>query len=489
MNLATARSARRAKEVGLRKVVGAGRGQLIVQFLGESMIITLIALILAVGIVLLFLPAFNSIAGKELKINLLDGKLLAGIIGIALVTGLVSGSYPALFLSKFRPANVLKGRLRSIGGNLIFRNGLVITQFIVSIVLMAGTIVVYQQLQYIRHKDLGYDKENIIYMPMTGDIWGKRPALYAELQKNSLTSNYTMINELPLAISGATVDIDWEGKDPSMQVIFPQLQVAENFTEVFKMKILAGRSFSKEFRADTNNYVLNEKALQVIGWKINEAVGKSFTMWGGKGKVIGVIKDFNFKPMQHPIEPLVLKLNTWGGNIVVRTQAGKTEATIDALKKIYADLNPAYPFSYNFLDEDLDKLYKGEKQLGTLFNVFALLAIFISALGLYGLSAFMAEQRTREIGVRKVLGASLFNVVYLLSGGFTRLILIAIVIAIPIAWFAISSWLKGFAYHVQLSWIAFFIAGMSALLLAWITVSYESIKAAIANPVKSIRSE
>ena len=298
-----------------------------------------------------------------------------------------------------------------------------------------------------------------------------------------------MINELPLAISGATVDIDWEGKDPSMQVIFPQLQVAENFTEVFKMKILAGRSFSKEFRADTNNYVLNEKALQVIGWKIKEAVGKSFTMWGGKGKVIGVIKDFNFKPMQHPIEPLVLKLNTWGGNIVVRTQPGKTEATIDALKKIYADLNPAYPFSYNFLDEDLDKLYKGEKQLGTLFNVFALLAIFISALGLYGLSAFMAEQRTREIGVRKVLGASLFNVVYLLSGGFTRLILIAIVIAIPIAWFAISSWLKGFAYHVQLSWIAFFIAGMSALLLAWITVSYESIKAAIANPVKSIRSE
>ena len=323
MNLATARSARRAKEVGLRKVVGAGRGQLIRQFLGESMIISFIALLLAIGIVFLVLPAFNNVAGKEFSINLLDGKLLAGIIGIALLTGLLSGSYPALFLSKFQPVNVLKGSLRSIGGNLYFRNGLVITQFIVSIVLMAGTIVVYQQLQYIRNRNLGYAKENIIYMPMSGEIWGKLSALRAELQNNPLTSNYTVISEMPIDISGATVSLDWEGKDPTLQAIFPVLQVGENFTKVFQMKILAGRGFSPEFKGDSNSYIVNEKAVSVMGFNLNNVIGKRFTLWETKGTIIGVVKDFNYKPIQQPIEPMVMRLNTWGGNVVVRTMPGK----------------------------------------------------------------------------------------------------------------------------------------------------------------------
>ena len=489
MNLATARSARRAKEVGLRKVVGAARRQLIFQFLGESMIITFIALILAIGMVFLFLPAFNNIAGKQFSISLFDGKLFIGIIGIALITGLLSGSYPALFLSKFSPANVLKGSLRTGGGNRYFRNGLVITQFIVSIVLMAGTIAVYQQLQYIRTRDLGFDKENIIYMPMTGEIWGKQQALRAELQKNPLTRNYTMISEPPIDITGATVNIDWEGKDPKAQNIFATLHIAENFDKVFEMKMLAGRAYSPEFKGDSNGYIVNEKAMAVMGFNINNVIGKRFGLWGRQGTIIGVVKDFNYKPIQQPIEPLVMLLNQWGGNIVVRTAAGQTEATLKALEKIYRDLNPAFPFSYNFLDEGLDNLYKGEKQLGAIFNVFAILAILISTLGLYGLSAFLAEQRTKEIGVRKVLGASVFNVVYLLSTGFTRLISIAILLAIPIAWIAINNWLKSFAYHIQLSWVIFLIAAVSALMIAWLTVSYESIKAAIANPVKSLRSE
>jgi ABC-type antimicrobial peptide transport system permease subunit len=226
-----------------------------------------------------------------------------------------------------------------------------------------------------------------------------------------------------------------------------------------------------------------------MGMKVSDAVGKPLTLWGTKGTIIGVVKDFNFKPIQQPIEPLIIGLNRWGGIAVVKTQPGKTEATIKALRNISAGLNPAYPFSYGFLDQDLANLYKGEQQMGSLFNVFAILAIFISCMGLYGLSAFMAEQRTKEIGVRKVLGASVFNVVYLLSTGFTRLILIAVVIAVPIAWFAVDSWLKSFAYRIDISWTIFLTASLSALLIAWFTVSYESIKAAIANPVKSLRTE
>jgi len=255
------------------------------------------------------------------------------------------------------------------------------------------------------------------------------------------------------------------------------------------MKILAGRSFSEDFKADTNNYILNETALRVIGLKPTDAIGKPLTLWGTKGSIIGVVKDFNFKPVQQPIEPMIIGLNRYGGIAIVKTQPGNTEATIKSLEKMNTQLNPAYPFSYGFLDQDLNNLYKGEQRMGRLFNVFAILAIFISCMGLYGLSAFMAEQRTKEIGVRKVLGASVFNVVYLLSTGFTRLILIAVVIAVPIAWFAINSWLKSFAYRVNADWLVFLTASLAALAIALLTVSYESIKAAVANPVKSLRTE
>jgi len=489
MNLATARSARRAKEVGLRKVVGAGRKQLIAQFIGESLLISFIALLIAVGLVLLLLPVFNELAGKELSIQLLDGKNIAILLGIALATGLISGSYPALFLSGFKPVKILKGNMKTMGGNLIFRNALVVVQFVVSIVLLAGTAVVYRQLTFIKDMNLGFDKSNLLYLPMAGEMWSKQQALKADLKQNPLTADYTVINDLPTNLTSGTVNVEWEGKDPASQIVFPTLFVDENFTDVFEMKMLNGRSFSADFKADTNNYILNEKAVQTMGMKVSDAVGKPLTLWGTKGTIIGVVKDFNFKPIQQPIEPLIIGLNRWGGIAVVKTQPGKTEATIKALRDISAGLNPAYPFSYGFLDQDLANLYKGEQQMGSLFNVFAILAIFISCMGLYGLSAFMAEQRTKEIGVRKVLGASVFNVVYLLSTGFTRLILIAVVIAVPIAWFAVDSWLKSFAYRIDISWTIFLTASLSALLIAWFTVSYESIKAAIANPVKSLRTE
>jgi putative ABC transport system permease protein len=489
MNLATARSARRAKEVGLRKVVGALRGQLIAQFLGESILISFFALLLAMAMVWLFLPEFNRLSQKNLAIHFLDGKLLLSLLGIALATGLISGSYPALFLSKFQPVKVLKGSLKSLGGNLVFRNGLVIVQFVVSIVLLIGTVVVYDQLQFIKSRNMGFEKANLLYMPMTGDMWNRLQALKTELGQNPLTKNYTIIDELPINLMSGTINVVWEGKDPHAQIVIPSMDVTESFITVFQMKILSGRDFSTSFKADTNNYIINEKAVQIMGMKMENAVGKPLSFGDVKGTIIGVVKNFNFKPIQQPIEPLVLRLNRYGGIVVVKTSPGNTEASIKAMEKISNQLNPAYPFSYNFLDQDLANLYRGEQQMGSIFNLFAVLAIFISSLGLYGLSAFLAQQRTKEIGVRKVLGASVFNVMYLLSSGFTRLILVAMVIAIPFSWWAINKWLQSFAYHIDVSWIIFAVASLSSLLIAWLTVSYESLKAAVTNPAKSLRTE
>jgi len=489
MNLATARSARRSKEVGLRKVVGAMRKQLVLQFLGESMLISFIALFIAIGLVWLLLPLFNHLAGKQLSIHLLDGKLLPGLIVIALLTGLLSGSYPALFLSGFQPVKVLKGNMKNMGGNLFFRNGLVVLQFVVSIVLLAGTAVVYKQLKYIKNMNLGFEKSNLLYMPMMGEMWNKQQALKTMLKQNPLTADFAITNELPTDLTTGTVDVLWEGKSPNLQMIFPTLDVSEDFIDVFHMKMAAGRNFSTELKADSGNYMINERAARIMGLDNNNAIGKPLTLWGTKGTIIGVVKNFNFKPIQQSIEPLIMRLNSYGGTVVLRTQAGTTEAAIKALESISTQLNPAYPFSYNFIDQDLANLYKGEQQMGSLFNVFAILAIFISCMGLYGLSAFMAEQRKKEIGVRKVLGASVFNVVYLLSTGFTRLIFIAVIIAVPLAWLAINSWLKSFAFRVSADWLVFLMASVAALVIAWVTVSYESLKAAITNPVKSLRSE
>lgn len=489
MNLATARSARRAKEVGLRKVVGAARYQLILQFLGESLVISLFSLLVAVAIVFMVLPAFNDIAGKELNLNLLDIKLWAGMLLIATVTGLVAGSYPALFLSAFKPVSVLKGKLKIAGGNTLFRNGLVVTQFAAAIMLLVGTAVVYKQLNFIKDKDLGFEKANLLYMPITGDMANKRAALTTALQQNTLTSDFSIISDLPNNLVTGTLDVTWEGRDPKSQLVIPSIDVDENFIHVFKMQVINGRGFSKEFKGDSSNYVVNEKMLQVMGLTVQNAIGKTITFSGTKGNIIGVVKDFNFKPLQYAIDPLVLRLSREEWVLCVRTPAGKTAESIKALEQVNAKLNPAYPLSYNFIDQELANNYKGEQQMGSIFNLFAILAIFISGLGLYGLSAFMAEQRTKEIGVRKVLGASVTNIVYLLSTGFTRLVLVAIVIAVPLSWLMINKWLDTFAYHAHISWAVFALASLATLLIAWLTVSYESIKAAVTNPVKSLKTE
>lgn len=489
MNLATARSARRAKEIGLRKVSGAIRGQLILQFLSEAVFISFVSLFLALVIVQLFLPAFNEIADRKLAIPFSDTSFWLSLLAIALVAGLVSGSYPALFLSGFNPVKVLKGNLRSMGGNLLFRNALVVFQFATSIVLLVGTVVIYNQLRFIKNRNPGFEKANLLYMPIKGELWSKQQALKNELKQNPLTSDFAITSDLPTNMLSGNGSADWEGKDPNLQMVYSLMDVNEDFVDVFKLKLVNGRSFSRSFPADSNNFMVNEKMLGIMGLNAATAVGKKFSFTGRSGTIVGIVKDFNFKPVQQTIDPLIMRYNKDGGFVVVRTLPGKTDATIHALSKISQELNPAYPFKFDFLDQDMANLYKGEQQMGNIFNLFALLGIFIACLGLYGLSAFMAEQRTKEIGVRKVLGAPVINLVYLLSAGITKLILIAIIIAIPLSWWAVNSWLANFAYHIQVSWLVFFAASLGALSIAWLTVSYESIKAAIVNPIKSLRTE
>ena len=489
MNLATARAARRAKEVGLRKVVGAIRTHLMGQFLAESLLVALLSLVLALLIIYLVLPNFNTLGGKNLVLDFTNVQLITGLLGITVITGLLAGSYPALYLSGFVPATVLKGNFTGGGSGSLFRNTMVVIQFAVSISLIVGTAIVYRQLKYIQQLNLGYDKENLLYVRMTGDLWDKYDALRANLENNRLTTQYSFISELPTTSSGATISVEWSGKDPNTQPLFYNIAIDENFEEVFKATILEGHGYGENAKADSVNIIVNEMAVKTMDMSLESAVGTKITVWGRERTIIGVVKDFNFKPVQETIGPMFLPRNTWGGYAIVRTLPGETENTIKALERICKEMNPSYPFNYSFVDQDIANMYQAEQRLGSLFNVFAVLAIVISCLGLYGLSAYLAERRTRELGIRKVLGASGFQLVYLLSATFTRPVLIATAIAVPVAWYGMSEWLSGFAYHVEIDWTIFVIAFLSALVIAWLTVSFESIKAATTNPVKSLRSE
>ena len=495
MNLATARSARRAKEVGIRKVIGAKRGQLIWQFLSESLLITFVALLLGLVFVVLALPAFNQVTGKGLSIDLSNGWLFAGLLSVFLLTSLVSGSYPAFFLSSFRPIKVLKSKVvRAGAGIYFFRNGLVVFQFVVSIVLIVATTVVYRQLRFIRDRDLGYDKTNLLYIPFKGEMAQKSDALAAALSSSAHLHNYSIISTLPVDVGMGTSGVRWK-EITENRVMFSVMGVDEHFLSLFKMRLASGRGFSTDFAADTVNYVVNEKALRVMGMDVNTAVGQSLTVWGTRGTIVGVVRDFNFKPVQSSIDPLILRYNPGAGKewlrgtAVVSVPPAGVAGAIDELRGVWAKLNPAYDFEYGFVDQQLERLYLSEQRMGVLFNTFALLAIFISCLGLCGLAAFTAEQRTKEIGIRKVLGADVAGIVAMLSKGFVRLVLIATLIASPLAWYIMQRWLQDFAYRITISGWVFAGAGMAALLIALFTVSFQAIRAAVANPVKSLQAE
>ena len=488
MNLATALSVKRAREVGVRKVVGAVRSLLIGQFIGEAMLLTLLALVMALGLVLLLLPAFNSLTGKQVELDLIHGSFWAVLLGITLITGLLAGSYPALFLSSLNPVRVLKGSLRFGSGARLFRQGLVVFQFVLSILLMVGMIVVYRQVNMVQTKNLGFQRSNLIYLPAEGNLVNKFETFKQELLAMPGIEQVSYLRQSPTGISSMTDWIEWPGKVPNTSTEFAFTSAGYDLAKTLQVRV-QGREFSPSFGSDSANFIINQTMAKRIGYA--EPVGKPLTMWGKPGTIIGVMDDFHFQSLHIPIQPLIVRFDPYAGEktILIRARPGQTRHVLTAIQTLSRQFNPQLPFIYQFADDEYQKLYKSETVVGILANYFAVLAIFISCLGLFGLATFMAEQRTKEIGVRKVLGASVTSVVRLLAGDFLKPILIAIVIASPLAWYAMHQWLQGFAYRIDIDWWIFALAGSLAVGIAMLTVSFQSVKAALMNPVKSLRAE
>ncbi|RRA99964.1 ABC transporter permease [Larkinella rosea] len=488
MNLATARSAVRAKEVGVRKVVGALRSSLIGQFISESVLTSLLAVLLAVAFVVLVLPTFNAVFAKQLVLDLRNPMLWAGMLVLVLITGFVSGSYPALFLSSLQPIRILKGTLKFGVGAALFRRALVIFQFTLSIFLIIGMLAVEYQMDYIRTINLGLDRENVVYVPLENETYKRMETFRQELIRSPFIASASASMSLPMNIEATSGDLTWPGKKPDQNSNVSTMSVGYDFLKTMNIRLADGRDFSSNRKADSASYIINEAAAKMMGMK--NPVGQQVGFWMGKGPIIGVMKDFHLQSLHSPITPLVLTLipvNT--SYLLVRPEKGKTAEAIAELERATKEFNPDYPFEYHFLDDAYERMYRSEQQVNTLINYFGTLAILISCLGLFALAAFTAEQRKKEIGVRKVLGASVGSLVALTSKDFMKLVMVAMALASPLAWWAVSKWLETFQYSVQLSWWLFVTAGLLACVIAFLTVSYQSVKAALTNPVTSLRSE
>ncbi len=489
MNLSTARSVKRAREIGVRKVVGAERSVLIKQFIGESMLVTLIAVGIAVLLLIVLLPAFNQVTQKQIALPFNRPVFWLGLAVITLVTGLVSGSYPALFLSSFSPVKVLKGTMKLAPGVALFRKGLVVFQFVLSITLIIGTIIVSKQVNYIQTKNLGYDRENLVYVPLDGDLASKYEVFKQEVTALPGIQSVSRTNFDLTNIENGTRGVEWTGKDPNNHVMFTQTSVGYDFVRSMKLTLVQGRDYSKDFSTDSTGYLINQAALAVIGYK--NPIGQPLTFWGKKGTIIGVLKDFHFNSLHEVIKPLVIRFGEKEGygNAVIRTQAGQTKQALASLQKVYKELNPNFAFDYAFSDTEYQALYQNEQVVGKLSDGFAFLAIFISCLGLLGLAMFTAEQRFKEIGIRKVLGASVASLFASLSKEFFVLVIIALLIAAPLSYLAMTKWLENYQYQTDISWWVFALSALIAIVITLITVSFQTLKAALVNPVKSLRSE
>jgi ABC-type antimicrobial peptide transport system permease subunit len=492
MNLTTARSMGRAKEIGIRKVVGALRPALIRQFIGEAIVLSTFAVILAMATVFLILPAFNHLTEKNIHFPFGAASFWWSMAALTLITGFISGSYPALFLSGFQPIRVLKGMMKFSSGATWFRKGLVVFQFVLSIVLIIGTIVISEQVNYVQSINLGYDRENLVYVPLEGELPGKYTAFKAAALQLPSIADVTKTSEDPVDIGNGTGGIQWDGKDPNNLVMFTNVAVGYDFVGTMKLKLTQGREFSPDFATDTVGYMVNEEALRRIGYK--DPIGRNLTMWGKKGKIIGIVKDFHYSSLHEPIRPLIIRYGDQGsgvnwGNVLLRVRAGQTKQALSQLEALCHSMNPKFPFTYRFADEEYRNLYKSEAIVHSLSNCFAVLGIAICCLGLLGLAMFTAEQRTKEFGIRKVLGAKAGTLFGLLSKDFLVLVGVAFILASPLAWWAMHAWLQNFAFHIGLEWWVFVLAGVLALLIALLTVSYQAIKVAVANPVKSLRTE
>ncbi len=486
VNLSTARSMLRAKEVSLRKIVGAARLQLFLQFIIETLLLFVFAIVIALMLVYLLLPLFNQVSGKNIAINFADVQIWKVITATIAGTLIISSIYPAILLSSFEPIKALKGKVSAGISNVLFRKVLVVIQFTFSIILITGTIVIGNQLRYIQSKQLGYDKENVIAMPMI-HMAPHLDAVKADLLKQPGISDVTWTSGDIIDLGGQTGDNEWDGKQVGETVMLSPMNVDKNFISFFKMKLIDGKSFSGDV-ADSMHFVLNETA--VAAMRLKNPVGKRIRLWETKGTIIGIVKDFNFQSVRNKIKPAIFydQAKTYG-HIYLRTTGKDLPNTIAAAKADWSRYNNEFPFSYNFLDDKFKSIYESEERTGLLFNIFAGIAIFISCLGLFGLAAYTAQVRKKEIGVRKVLGANVTGIIQLLATDFIKLVVVAILISTPIAWYIMHVWLQDFAYKINLSWTVFLTAGLLAVLIALITISFQSIKAALANPVKSLRTE
>lgn len=494
MNLATARSAKRAKEVGMRKVVGAMRSQLIRQFLSESFLIIFIALLIAIVMVALCLPLLNNLSQKTLTMrDILNPVFIIALVGITLFTGVLAGSYPAFFLTAFQPVSVLKGRVAYALKKTKIRQVLVILQFAIAVALIISTTVVHNQMKHVQNVKLGYSKEQILLLPSIGDSVAYE-SFKQQINQSSGIMGVTRSSRIP---SGRLLD-SWEayvmkgGAMAPADINIKSLTVEEDFIPTYRIEMAAGRNFSRNYPTDrTAGFILNETATRLLGWKDpNDAIGSRFGYGEIRGQIIGVTRDYHFESLHQKIAPIVMFMNAGNlGRLSVRIAGQDIQGTLDRIASTWESRFPDRPFRYEFLDQRFENLYAREQTQQLLFSIFSGIAIFISCLGLLGLSIFMAELRIKEIGIRKVLGASVYNLVTLLSGDFLKLVFIAILIASPIAWYVMNKWLDSFAYRITLQWWMFGLAGMLAVAIALLTISFQSVKAALANPVKSLRSE
>lgn len=491
MNLATARSIRRAKEVGIRKVAGSSRVHLVTQFFGESILISFLALAFSIGLVYLLLPLFNLSTGKFISVPFNDYSFWIFLVALVVITGLVAGSYPALFLSSLKPVRTLKGVVRFSTKSVWFRKALTGLQFGLSILLIIATIVITQQLSYVQNTHLGYDRENLLYLRIEGDLNAKYATFKSKAQSMPGIAMVDRSSEAPHAMGFVIADpMHWEGQQEGELVPFKPLSVGYDFLKVMGMEIVEGRDFSALQPTDSADaFMVNEEAVRQMNMK--DPIGKWVSAWGKKGHIIAVLKDYHTHSLREPIKPVMMDVKEYEyfGVVIVRTEPGKTKEALASLETLYKEINPNYPFSYQFVDQEYAKLYKNEEVMAGLSNAFALLAMLISCLGLLGLVMFAAELRTKEFGIRKVLGATFTHILALLSGDFLILVIISFVIAAPIAGFLMMEWLSSFAFQIQLSWWIFAVAGLAALFVALTTICLQALSSATANPVKSLRSE
>ena len=507
INLSTARSERRAKEVGLRKVVGASRMQVVRQFFGESVFLALISLAAALLLAKLMIPTFNELTGKNLYFDIFNLQSLLVFGAVTCLVGILAGIYPALYLSSFEPVNVLKsggsfisflkGRATSFRKRGAMRKILVITQFSISLILILSTIVVYHQLNFIKQKSWGLDDEQMLYIPFKENIASKYAVIKNELLQHPGITAVAAKDCVPTGLNNNTSGVSWEGKIQDQNNIYMETsRVGFDYFQTMGMDIVAGRGFSKDFPGDVGSaYVLNEEAIKKMG--IDDPVGKTFALYGRRGPIVGIVKNTFYHSLRTELRPQVFYLFTnlqrqsFRGVVLIRIRGASPSLPeiLAHVETVWESINSFAPFEYHFLNETIDAQYKGEQRLGRLFGYFAFLAIFISCLGLFGLASFVTEQRTKEIGIRKTLGASIGDIVVMLSKDFTKWVLAANVIAWPVAWYLMAKWLQNFAYRTSIAWWTFLTAGITALLIAWLTVIFQTYKSARANPVEALKYE